>query len=92
MPWPIRHQPGERPGRYQDTARFTAEDPRELVIAALSCPICLTGEGVGWSEGRWGHQHYLDCACSVCNFRWHLRVTFEQLLRVAALTIHRRLS
>jgi hypothetical protein len=74
-------------GPYRDSARFTWEDPGELVLAAVSCPVCLAAEPVSWTYGRWGRAAYLDCACLECSVRWYLRVTPEQLLRISSLDI-----
>lgn len=83
MPRPARHHPAEGP--YQDAARFTWEDPGELVLAAVSCPVCLTARPVNWMYERRGRELYLDCACVDCHVRWYLRVTPDQLLRISAL-------
>ena len=80
-----RRLPGEGRSLYQDSARFTWRDPGEFVIAAVTCPVCLTAVSVSWTYGRWGRQPYLDCVCGDCDVRWYLRVTPEQLLRISAL-------
>lgn len=83
----MKRPPAERPGSYQDSARFTWDDAGELVLAAVSCPVCLTAEPVSWTYGRWGRQPYLDCICLNCDVRWYLRVSPEQLLRISVLDI-----
>lgn len=81
----LRREPAGPSGPYHDSARFTWEDPVELVLAAVSCPVCLTADPVGWAYVRRGRQPYLECACLDCGVRWYLRVTPEQLLRISVL-------
>lgn len=87
MRWLPGHERGGGAGRYQDDARFTREDPGELVLAALCCPVCLAAEWVSWMYGQSGPEPYLDCGCLDCDVRWYVRVTPEQMQRIAALDI-----
>jgi hypothetical protein len=87
MRWLARHERSAGGGRYEEDARFARDDPAELVLAALSCPVCLRSEWVHWMYEKRGPQPHLDCGCLDCDVRWYLRVTPEQILRIEALDI-----
>ena len=65
-----------------DTARFRADDPDELVAAALACPICLRGEGIEWHAALSGYDPSVECRCPSCDERWRVYVAPHQALRL----------
>jgi len=64
-----------------DTARFRADDPDELVLASLACPICLSGE-VGWTLEGEGYDPSVECVCRHCERAWCVYLTPQQALRL----------
>jgi hypothetical protein len=66
-----------------DTARFRADDPDALVIAALACPICLHSDQVEWSAALQGYDPSVQCRCARCKERWPVYLAPHQALRLA---------
>jgi hypothetical protein len=73
-----------------DTARFRTDDPDELVIASLACPMCLHSEAVDWELEADGYDPSAQCVCSRCEETWRVYVTPDQALRLALLAVHAR--
>jgi hypothetical protein len=70
-----------------DTARFRADDPDELVIASLACPICLRSEGVEWHAALDGYDPSVQCHCPACEERWRVYLDPQQALRVGLMGV-----
>ncbi len=65
-----------------DTARFRAEDPDPLVLAAFACPVCLGEHCVDWDASLEGYDPSVECRCETCDLRWSVYLTPQQALRV----------
>jgi hypothetical protein len=65
-----------------DTARFRTDDPDELVMASLACPICLRGDEVEWRAALDGYDPSVECLCPRCEEGWRVYLTPEQALRL----------
>lgn len=66
----------------QDVARFTTDDPDEVVAFCFSCPVCLSVDldaRVRTAE----HDGHAECACRRCGATWEMALDGEQLLRLA---------
>jgi hypothetical protein len=68
-----------------DTARFRSDDPDELVLASLSCPICLSGNEVDWTLEGEGYDPSVECVCHLCEWSWCVYLTPDQALRLTLL-------
>jgi hypothetical protein len=68
-----------------DTARFRADDPDELVEAALACPLCLRSEEVEWEAALDAYDPSVACRCPVCDARWRVYLAPHQALRLSVL-------
>ncbi len=68
-----------------DTARFRADDPDELVTAALACPLCLCSEEVQWEAALEGYDPSVECHCPRCDERWRVYLAPHQALRLGLL-------
>jgi hypothetical protein len=68
-----------------DTARFRADDPDELVLASLACPICLSGE-IEWALEGEGYDPSVECVCRHCERAWCVYLTPQQALRLTLMT------
>ncbi len=68
-----------------DTARFRSDDPDELVLASLACPICLSSEQVEWDASLEGYDPSVQCLCPECDQRWLVYLTAQQSLRLGLL-------
>jgi hypothetical protein len=74
--------------RLADTARFRADDPDELVVASLACPICLHGGEVQWELEADGYDPSARCVCGRCEQQWLVYMTPYQALRLGLMTAH----
>jgi hypothetical protein len=70
-----------------DTARFRADDPDELVIASLACPLCLHGDDVQWELEADGYDPSAQCLCRRCEEPWRVYMTPYQALRLALMVV-----
>ncbi|MBV8988137.1 MAG: hypothetical protein JO372_06210 [Solirubrobacterales bacterium] len=70
-----------------DTARFRADDPEELVRAAFACPVCLRGGEVEWELERDGYDPSVECECHNCEGSWRVYVTPDQVLRLVLMAV-----
>jgi hypothetical protein len=68
-----------------DVAHFRADDPDELVLASLACPICLRGDSVSWDASIDGYDPSAECSCERCEEHWRVYLTPEQALRIGFL-------
>ncbi len=66
-----------------DTARFRADDPEELVVASLLCPVCLRSAGVDRDLDAHGYDPSVLCHCDECRQSWRVYLTDQQALRLA---------
>jgi hypothetical protein len=71
-----------------DTARFRTDDPDELVLASLACPICLHSGDVSWELQADGYDPSVECACRRCEELWRVYVTQYQALRLGLMAVH----
>jgi len=71
-----------------DTARFRPDDPDELVVASLACPVCLRADDVEWDDSLEGYDPSVQCRCPSCQAEWRVYVAPEQALRVALMHEH----
>jgi hypothetical protein len=67
-------------GRY--SAAFALDDPDILVVAALSCPMCL-GADSRVDIGPVAGDVAATCSCGSCDATWSLALEPQQLLRLA---------
>jgi hypothetical protein len=74
----------------RDVARFRPDDPDELVVASLACPVCLTSEGVERDATLHGYDPSVRCQCPTCDQRWRVYLLPEQALRLGLLLAHAR--
>jgi hypothetical protein len=65
-----------------DIARFRNDDPEELVMASLACPVCLSSAGVVWRLEDEGYDPSVECICERCKQAWRVYMTPHQSLRV----------
>jgi hypothetical protein len=65
-----------------DVAHFRTDDPDELVLASLACPICLHSDCVSWEASLDGYDPFAECSCGRCQERWRVYLTPEQALRL----------
>jgi hypothetical protein len=70
-----------------DTARFRADDPDELVVASLACPLCLGGDHVEWELDADGYDPSAQCLCRHCEETWSVYMTPYQALRLGLMTV-----
>jgi hypothetical protein len=70
-----------------DTARFRADDPDELVRASFACPICLHGDEVEWNLEGDGYDPSVECVCHHCEEPWRVYVTPYQALRLGLMAV-----
>ena len=73
--------------RLSDVARFREDDPDELVIAALACPVCLGAEQVQWELRAGGYDPSVQCACPRCDQVWSVFVMQQQALRLGLMEL-----
>jgi hypothetical protein len=64
-----------------DTARFRPDDPDELVLASLACPLCLSSAAVEWTLESEGYDPSVECVCDRCEESWRVYMTPHQALR-----------
>ncbi len=64
-------------------ASYRADDPPELVAAALSCPWCLAAEVAYVLEADDVLDASASCRCRACKHSWRLFLAPEQALRLA---------
>jgi hypothetical protein len=74
-------------GALEDTARFRMDDPDQLVLASLACPICVGIEGVQWELYEDGYDPSADCICDRCEQSWHVYLTPSQALRLGLMAV-----
>jgi hypothetical protein len=74
--------------RLSDVARFREDDPDELVIAALACPVCLCTEQVAWELRAGGYDPSVLCECPRCEQTWSVFVMQQQALRLGLMELH----
>jgi hypothetical protein len=65
-----------------DIAHFRDDDPDELVLASLACPICLHLDSVAWEATLDGYDPSAECSCGRCEERWRVYLTPQQALRL----------
>jgi hypothetical protein len=65
-----------------DVARFRPDDPDELVLASLACPLCLCSEPVRWTGALEGYDPTIRCECISCQGEWNVYLAPEQALRL----------
>jgi len=71
-----------------DTARFLTDDPHQLVIASLACPVCLCSGSVEWElETDDGYDPSVRCGCQRCEESWRVYLTPHQALRLGLITV-----
>ncbi len=73
-----------------DTARFRTDDPDELVIASLACPICLHSADVEWKLEADGYDPFVQCQCRRCEEPWRVYMTPYQTLRLGLMAVRTR--
>ena len=70
-----------------DTARFRADDPDPLVLAALACPICLRSDEVRWVAALDRYDPSVQCRCPSCSEHWSVYLAPEQALRFGLMDV-----
>jgi hypothetical protein len=70
-----------------DVARFRQDDPHELVMASLACPLCLCSDEVEWELRCDGYDPSVECACPRCEERWRVFMTPYQSLRLGLMEL-----
>jgi hypothetical protein len=69
-------------GLHDETAFFRGSDQDCLVVAALACPMCLSGE-VDWELVDTAYEDYVECSCRTCGHKRTVFLAPEQALRLA---------
>ena len=69
-----------------DSARFRADDPEELVMASLACPVCLSSAAVAWTLEDEGYDPAVECVCNRCKQTWRVYMTPLQSLRASLIS------
>jgi DNA-directed RNA polymerase subunit M/transcription elongation factor TFIIS len=69
-----------------DTARFRTDDPEELVMASLACPMCLSSAAVEWRLEDEGYDPSVECTCDRCEQTWRVYMTPLQSLRASLIS------
>ena len=67
--------------RQAELASFRGDDDPRLVSAALSCPVCLSGE-VDWALDVDGWEAQAWCSCRACGHRRAVGLNSQQALRL----------
>ena len=67
---------------HDDIAHFHADDPDELVLASLACPVCLHSDSVAWHGALDGYDPSAQCWCGRCEESWRVFLTPQQSLRL----------
>lgn len=80
-----RGHPRGMPG-LADIARFRMNDPDQLVIASLACPVCLRGE-IEWELQGDGYDPSVECVCHRCEESWRVYLTPYQALRLGLMAV-----
>jgi hypothetical protein len=62
-------------------------DPDELVMASLACPICLHGDEVEWQIEGDGYDPSVECVCHRCTDSWRIYLTPYQALRLELMAV-----
>ncbi len=70
-----------------DIARFRPDDPDELVMASLACPLCLCSAEVGWDLEPDGYDPSVECRCPRCKESWRVYITQYQALRLGLMAV-----
>jgi hypothetical protein len=70
-----------------DLARFRQDDPDELVMASLACPLCLRSTEVAWKFRSGGYDPSVECSCPRCEEDWRVFMTPQQSLRFGLMGI-----
>ena len=70
-----------------DTARFRPDDPDQLVLASLACPICLRSDDVDWELEAEGYDPSVRCLCRGCEQPWRVYMTPYQALRLGLMAV-----
>ena len=65
-----------------EIASFRADDQSCLVLAALSCPVCLSSE-VDWLLLDTTEDSHVRCSCKLCGKVRVVYLTQSQALRLA---------
>ena len=70
-----------------DTARFRMDDPDQVVLASLACPICVRIESVEWELKEDGYDPSVECLCNRCEQSWRVYLTPSQALRLGLMAV-----
>ena len=70
-----------------DTARFHPDDPDELVMASLACPLCLRGAALRWELEPDLYDPSVECRCLRCEQSWRVYLTQYQALRLGLMAV-----
>lgn len=74
-------------GHPPDTARFRSDDPDELVLASLACPVCLRTGELEWRLAADGYDPSVECRCTRCEQPWLVYLTPDQALRLGLMAL-----
>jgi len=70
-----------------DTARFHPDDPDELVMASLACPLCLRVGEISWELEPDLYDPSIRCRCRDCEQSWRVYLTQYQALRAGLMAV-----
>jgi hypothetical protein len=78
--------------RLADTARFRLDDPDEVVLASLACPLCLRVDRTDWEldADADGYDPTVACDCRDCEMPWRVYLTPDQALRLGLMALRAR--
>ncbi len=63
------------------------DDPNQLVLASLACPICVGIESVEWDLHEDGYDPSVACTCNRCEQSWRVYLTPSQALRLGLIAV-----
>jgi hypothetical protein len=63
------------------------DDPDQLVMASLACPICLCSGDVEWELDGDGYDPSVECVCHRCEESWSVYLTPYQALRLGLMAV-----
>jgi hypothetical protein len=63
------------------------DDPDQLVMASLACPICVGIDSVEWELHEDGYDPSVECRCDSCEQSWQVYLTPSQALRLGLIVV-----
>ena len=81
-----RHQRIEEsrshPSSHAAAARFSVDDPQDLIDLSFGCPFCGGQAGLPQFQSRHWESTQAHCRCTSCEQTWILELDLAQLRRI----------